>query len=33
MKKVGANEADIIAFLEGIKLPADEINHRNHFNN
>ena len=25
MKKVGANEADIIAFLEGIKLPADEI--------
>lgn len=25
MKKVGANEEDIIAFLEGIKLPADEI--------
>lgn len=25
MKKVGANEADIISFLEGIKLPADEI--------
>ena len=25
MKKVGANEADIIAFLEGIKLPVDEI--------
>lgn len=25
MKTVGANEADIIAFLEGIKLPADEI--------
>ncbi len=25
MKKVGANKADIIAFLEGIKLPADEI--------
>jgi len=25
MKKVGANEDDIISFLEGIKLPADEI--------
>ncbi|MDP2722857.1 MAG: restriction endonuclease [Bacteroidales bacterium] len=25
MKNVGANEDDIIAFLEGIKLPADEI--------
>jgi hypothetical protein len=25
MKTVGANEADIVAFLEGIKLPADEI--------
>ena len=25
MKKVGANGADIISFLEGIKLPADEI--------
>lgn len=25
MKKVKANEDDIIAFLEGIKLPADEI--------
>lgn len=25
MKKVGANEADIVAFLEGIKLPADEV--------
>jgi len=25
MKKVEANEDDIIAFLEGIKLPADEI--------
>ena len=25
MKKIGANEEDIIAFLEGIKLPADEI--------
>lgn len=25
MKKVGANEDDIVAFLEGIKLPADEI--------
>lgn len=25
MKQVGANEADIISFLEGIKLPADEI--------
>ncbi len=25
MKIVGANEADIVAFLEGIKLPADEI--------
>lgn len=25
MKKVEANEADIIAFLEGIKLPADEV--------
>ncbi|TDB68076.1 type II restriction-modification system restriction endonuclease [Arundinibacter roseus] len=25
MKRVGANESDIIAFLEGIKLPADEI--------
>ncbi len=25
MKKIGANEEDIIAFLEGIKLPADDI--------
>lgn len=25
MKKVEANEDDIVAFLEGIKLPADEI--------
>jgi len=25
MKKIGANEEDIIAFLDGIKLPADEI--------
>lgn len=25
MKKVGANEEDVIAFLDGIKLPADEI--------
>ena len=25
MKKVDANEDDIVAFLEGIKLPADEI--------
>ncbi len=25
MKKVKANEDDIVAFLEGIKLPADEI--------
>ncbi|MBC7642855.1 MAG: restriction endonuclease [Flavobacterium sp.] len=25
MKTVGANEADIVAFLEGIRLPADEI--------
>lgn len=25
MKKVGANEEDIISFLAGIKLPADEI--------
>lgn len=25
MKGVGANEDDIVAFLEGIKLPADEI--------
>jgi len=25
MKKVGANEDDIVSFLEGIKLPADEI--------
>jgi hypothetical protein len=25
MKKVGANEEDILSFLEGIKLPADEI--------
>lgn len=25
MKNIGANEADIVAFLEGIKLPADEI--------
>lgn len=25
MKKVGANEEDIVSFLEGIKLPADEI--------
>lgn len=25
MKKVGANEDDIISFLDGIKLPADEI--------
>lgn len=25
MKQVGANEDDIVSFLEGIKLPADEI--------
>jgi hypothetical protein len=25
MKKVGANEDDVVSFLEGIKLPADEI--------
>lgn len=25
MKKVGANEEDVVAFLDGIKLPADEI--------
>jgi hypothetical protein len=25
MKKVGANNEDIVSFLEGIKLPADEI--------
>ena len=25
MKKVNANTEDIIAFLEGIKIPADEI--------
>lgn len=25
MKQVGANDDDIFSFLEGIKLPADEI--------
>jgi len=25
MKKVNANVEDIVAFLEGIKIPADEI--------